>query len=198
MHDLDLDLDAARAERGAAAADYFPLKFRKKVICQLPTELPLDVLEPLTNVAVDLGLIFRTAIDAAKAQSPEAATMSVLDMAVDQFITNKHLPDQLMVAAKDMAKRLLGDDGFTAFLAARPSIHDVVALIKGLMRIYRLRLGESSPSSDSSSGGTTSTPISPITTPGSTPEALGAAPAIPASSEYGGYSPELIGSRPTP
>ncbi|GAA2691789.1 hypothetical protein GCM10010412_082290 [Nonomuraea recticatena] len=195
---LELDLDSARAERGAAAAAFFPLRFRGEQICMLPTELPLDVLEPLTEIAVDIPLVVRTAIDAAKGQSPEQATMSVLDMIVDQLIMNKRLPDQLMVAAKNMARRLLGEDGYTRFLAARPSVPDVVALVQGLMRIYRLRLGESSPSSGSSNGGTISTPTSPTTIPASTPAELGGAPASPASSESVASSPELTGFPPMP
>ncbi|MBG0819026.1 hypothetical protein [Planomonospora sp. ID82291] len=191
---LDLDaaraerLEAARAEYGAAVADFFPLRFRGRDICELPTELPLDVLEPLTDVAVDLGLIVRTALDAARSQDPNAATMAVIDMVVDQLIINQQLPEQLMTAAKEMAARLLGEDGYPAFLAARPSVFDVVALVKGLLRKYGLRLGESSPSSASSSGGTTSTPISPATTPDSTPAEPGDAPASPVSSESAGSS----------
>ncbi|NYF44601.1 hypothetical protein [Streptosporangium sandarakinum] len=200
MLDLDIDrnqrMEALAAERNAAVAEAFPLKFRGRIVCELPTELPLDVLEPLTHVAVDLGLIVRTALDAARAQDPQAATMGVIDMVVDQLILNKQLPDQVMTAVQQMAVRLLGEQGFADFFALRPAVPDIVALAKGLMRAYGLRLGESSPSSSSVSGGTTSTPISPTTTPGSTPVEPGGGPAIPGSSESGGFSPASNGSPP--
>ncbi|WP_449060604.1 hypothetical protein [Planomonospora algeriensis] len=191
-----LDLDAIRAERTAATADTFPLRFRGRDLAVLPSELPLDVLEPLTGVAVDLGLIVRTALDAAR-KDPAAATMAVIDMVVDQLILNQELPEQVMAAAKEMARRLLGDDGYAAFLAARPSVHDVIALVRGLARVYGVGLGESSPSSASVSGGTTSTPTSPATIPASTPEEPGDVPALPGSSVSAGSSPSPIGSPPT-
>ncbi|WP_043637088.1 hypothetical protein [Nonomuraea candida] len=202
MIDLDIERDerlaAIAAERNAAVSDTFPLKFRGRVVCQLPTELPLDVLEPLTHVAVDLGLIVRTALDAARIKDPNAANMAVLDMVIDQLVINKQLPDQVMAAVKEMAVRLLGEQGFDDFFALRPALPDMVALVKGLGRAYGLRLGESSPSSGSSSGGTTSMPTLPTTTPDSIPEELGSVPASPASSESGGYSPERIASPLTP
>lgn len=95
MLDLDIDreqrMQALAAERNAAVADTFPLKFRGRIVCELPSELPLDVLEPLSHVAVDLGLIVRTALDAARAQDPTAATMGVIDMVLDQLVTGAEL-----------------------------------------------------------------------------------------------------------
>ncbi|MFC4014701.1 hypothetical protein ACFOY2_46275 [Nonomuraea purpurea] len=194
MIDLDIDRDerlaVIAAERGAAVADTFPLKFRGRVVCELPTELPLDVLEPLTHVAVDLGLIVRTALDAARSKDPDAANMALFDMVIDQLIINKQLPDQVLKAVHKMAVRLLTEQGFADFFALRPSLPDMVALVKGLLRAYGLRLGESSPSSGSSSDGTTSTTPLPTTTPDSTREEPGSDPGSPGSLEYGGYSPE--------
>lgn len=202
MIDLDIDRDerlaAIAAERNAAVSDTFPLKFRGQIVCELPSELPLDVLEPLTHVAVDLGLIVRTALDAARSKDPDAANIALLDMVIDQLVINKKLPDQVMAAVHKMAVRLLSEQGFADFFALRPALPDMVALVKGLMRAYGLRLGESSPSSGSSSGGTTSTTPLPITTPDSTPEELGSAPVSPDSSESGGYSLEQKGSLPMP
>ncbi|MBG0818256.1 hypothetical protein [Planomonospora sp. ID82291] len=177
-----LDLDAARADRIAEGTP-FPLKFRGQTICHLPQELPLDVLEPLTEIDVDIALIFRTAIDSFKSQDPDAATVSVLDTLIDLLVMNKNLPDEVLEAAKKIGRRLLTDEGYEAFLAARPSVSDVIALVKGLMNIYGLRLGESPTSSATSSGGTTSMPTSPTTTPESNSADSGDAPATEASSE---------------
>ncbi|MFF0250191.1 hypothetical protein [Streptosporangium sandarakinum] len=61
-------------------------------MCKLPTELPLDVLEPLTHVTVDLGLTLRIALGTARTQDPQVATMDVIDMVVDQLIINRSCP----------------------------------------------------------------------------------------------------------
>ncbi|MGW2223334.1 hypothetical protein ACWCSD_50790 [Nonomuraea sp. NPDC001684] len=202
MIDLDIDraqrLETIAAERNAAVSDTFPLRFRGGIVCELPSELPLDVLEPLTHVAVDLGLIVRTALDAARASDPNAANMALLDMVIDQLVINKKLPDQVMAAVHQMAVRLFGEQGFADFFALRPALPDMVALFKGLAREYGLRLGESSPSSGSSSGGTTSTTPSPTTTPGSSLGEPGGGPASLDSSAFGGYSSEQKDSPLTP
>ncbi|MEU4229428.1 hypothetical protein AB0F17_34470 [Nonomuraea sp. NPDC026600] len=177
-----LDLDAARAER-TAAGDPFPLRFRGQIICTLPPELPLDALEPLTEIDVDIALIFRTAIDAFKGQDADAATVSVLDTVIDLLVMNKRLPDEVLEAVKKIGRRLMGDEGYEAFLAARPSLPDVIAFGKGLMSIYGLRLGESPKSSAISSGGTTSTATSPTTTPALTSADSGELPPSLVSSE---------------
>ncbi|MER5649598.1 hypothetical protein [Streptosporangium sp. NPDC002524] len=177
-----LNLDAARAARTAERGPE-PLMFGGTIICELPPELPVDVLEPLTAINVDVALIFRTAIDAFKSQDEDRATMSVLDGLVDVLVINKDLPDEVMAAVREMGRRLLGDAGYEAFLAARPSVMDVAELVKGLLGLYRLRLGESLSSSVTSSGGTTSTPTSPAVIPGVISEASGDAPESPASSE---------------
>ncbi|MEU9837450.1 hypothetical protein AB0D67_38445 [Streptosporangium sp. NPDC048047] len=162
-------MEVLAAERNAAVADTFPLKSSGRIVWELATELPLDVLELLTHVPVDLGLIVRTALHATRAQDPNAATMGVIDMVVDQLTFNKELPDQVMTAVQQMAVRLLGEQGFADFFALRPAALDIIALAKGADVGVRARLEESSPSSGSVSGGTTSTPISPTTIPGSTP-----------------------------
>ncbi|GAA3614583.1 hypothetical protein GCM10022419_119720 [Nonomuraea rosea] len=121
-----LDLDAARAER-TAAGDPFPLRFRGQISCTLPPELPLDALEPLTEIDVDIALIFRTAIDAFKGQDADAATVSVLDTVIDLLVMSKKLPDEVLEAVKKIGRRLMGDQGYEAFIAAHPSVPDVIA-----------------------------------------------------------------------
>ncbi|MFI7048992.1 hypothetical protein [Streptosporangium sandarakinum] len=61
-------------------------------MCELPTELPLDVLEPLTHVTADLGLTLRIALGTARAQDPQVATMGVIDMVGDQLIITRSCP----------------------------------------------------------------------------------------------------------
>ncbi|MEV1005602.1 hypothetical protein [Nonomuraea sp. NPDC050202] len=59
-------------------------------------------------------------MDAARSNDPDAATMAVLDMVIDQLVINKKLPDQVMAAVHQMAVRLLGEQGFADFCALRP------------------------------------------------------------------------------
>lgn len=182
-------MDDARAARAGATGEDFPLRFRRRQICMLPAELPLDALEPLLNVQVDLPLILRTALDAVKAgEDGTKAFLAVLDMVVDLVVMNKDLPAELLAAVKAVGRRVMGDDGYEAFVQARPSINDVIALIKGLGGKWGVGLGESSPSSTGSPSSTTSTPTSAATSTDSTSTESGVNPAIPASSASVGSS----------
>ncbi|WP_433541989.1 hypothetical protein ACQP10_38200 (plasmid) [Streptosporangium sandarakinum] len=191
MLDLDAErnerMEAARAARGEEAGPE-PVRLGGQVIALLPAELPIDVLEPITRVKVDTALLFRSVMDAYKSRDEAESTAALVDMLVDLVIMNPDLPAELVEAVKEMGRRILGADGYEKFVAARPSLQDGGALIKGLAKKYSMSSGKSSPSSATLSGGTTSTPIS-ATTSESTSTASGGDPVTPVSSEPDGSSP---------
>ncbi|SDH68936.1 hypothetical protein SAMN05421505_12089 [Sinosporangium album] len=185
-----LDLDAARVSRIGTAQPYYPLRFRGEVICDLPVELPVDVLAPLVDLNLDAALIARTVLDAFSATDKLQAGMGMLQMFVDQVIINPSLPKDLVEAVHLMGGKLLGADGYARFVAARPSIGDVRSLVMGVAGRSGVGLGESPSSSSGSGGGGTSTPTSP--TAASTSPASGTALGSPVSS-----APDVSSTSPT-
>lgn len=175
---FDLDLDSMRTAR--AEVTRTPGIRLGGTRLELPPELPLDVLEPLTSINVDVAVLIRQVLDTRRENS-DAANEAVLDVVVDQLVVNPKLPSELITAVKTMASRLLGEEGYAHLVAQRLYLKDIGEIVKFLLRTYGIRLGEASPSSGSSEGtGTTSTPISPGGTT-ATSETSGDVPAIPAS-----------------
>jgi hypothetical protein len=173
-----LDLDAERAVRAASRegrGQTYPIRLGGGIVATLPTELPVDVLAPLRALDGDLTLILRQAMEATKGGAN--ARMDATELVVDVLIANPSLPVTAIDIVRDVAVNLLGQEGFAALLAARPSSQDYAALIKGVFRFYGLTLGEALPSSDSSTdvGATSSTTSSENLE--STPEDSGPPPA---------------------
>lgn len=182
-----LDLDQSRADRAAAAAREgrgvgLPIKVGGTVVATLPVEFPLDVLEPLRVIDFDdLPMLFREAYDAATgdATRTEEAGLLLLDL----LVSRPGLPANLFGAAVQVAKNLLGEEGFAALAASRLSRQDVAAIIAAAARHFGVSLGESSRSTDSpESDGPLSSAISSGSTD-STPGAPSAPPETPTSSE---------------
>ncbi|WP_433513898.1 hypothetical protein ACQP2T_61840 [Nonomuraea sp. CA-143628] len=162
-----LDLNAARASRSGTEGKPIELRLGSAVIL-LPPELPVDVLEPLAHLNVDTALIARTVLNALKEADLTKAGLTIASMVVDLVIQNPRLPGELLDAVRLMGRRLMGEDGYEAFVAERPSIPDVGALLKGLAGRYAFSAGESKPSSSGSGSGEPSTPTSSTTTGDST------------------------------
>lgn len=187
-----LDLDAARASRSSTQGEPIPLKFGGRVICMLPPELPVDVLEPLAHLKVDTALIARTVLKALQESNQVQAGLSIAAMFVDMVIQNPKLPGEMLDAVRLMGRRLMTDDGYEAFVAQRPSIADVAAFIKGLAGRYSFRLGESLPSSTDSDSGDDSTQTSSTTSTDSTSPESGTG-----QESRGGYLPAGSSTSPT-
>lgn len=191
---FEIDLDAERSQRSArreAMADHLPLRFGGEIVAQIPTEMPLDVLAPLRRLDEEITLVIRTMMDVMRAEAEAQQRWDAASLIMDILATTPNLPSTLVSVIEDMAKRLLGEEGYTAFMSKRPTLPDMVALGSRLLSFYGMSLGESQPSSPSSgeeetSAGEISNPTSPTTTPDSTPAESGAAPASPASSEPDG------------
>lgn len=208
----ELDLDAARAARSATSGRPIPLRFGGRIICELPPELPVDVLEPLTSLKINTTMLVSRALEAFKSGSAQQTGLILLDTLIDLMLDNPNLPAELLDAVRAMGQRLMGEAGYQAFVAARPSIGDVVALIKGLRGRYAIRLGEetpslktspdgstsSTPSPGDSPSGETSTPTSSTTTTASTSPASGSAPESLASSPPADSSTSPLASHPAP
>lgn len=188
--DLGIDLDAERERRAAARevkATEFPIRLGGEVVAMIPTELPLDVLAPLRRLDEEITLLLRSVMTAMNAGREAQERWDATSLIVDILAANPSLPTTVVDVIHDMAKALLGEEGFTRLMSKRPSKDDMAALTKSLLSFYGLALGESQPSSDSPSGeeqdgGTTSLPTGSTTTD-STSEASGDVPVSPASSE---------------
>lgn len=150
-----LDLDVARADRAKAraaaregAGDTLAVRFGGKQIAELPAEFPLTVLEPLTAVNVDIAYVIRAAsqVTAGKGDQRQAG----LQLLIDVMAANPHLPVEIIDAVKEMGRRLLSEDGYTALVAQRPTWLDIRDLVKGVLGWYGMSLGEASPASASS------------------------------------------------
>lgn len=186
-----LDLDEERIERArvraarrAGRGDRLLIRSKGVDIAVVEAEFPLDVLAPFVDVNVDLALLVRQAIDLAQA---EGATqqLGTLDMIVSVLAANPQLPQEVIDAAREAARRLLGEAGYETLLAQRPTPWDIAALIRRLLGWYGVSLGESSSPSTDSGGGATSKPTSPVTTAASMSTGPGFGPGTPGSSEFG-------------
>lgn len=185
---VGIDLDAARERRLAAAAEKAraakaeytvgeePLIFGGATVATLPAELPLAVWEPLVGIPY-LPLLLRSLVEAAQAQGDQQTEAASL--IVDVLGSEPSLPTDLLAAAAEMGRRLLGEDGFARLMDQRPSHPDIFELVCAVWAKYfpgGAGLGElMGPSESLSSAGTTSKPTSSGTT-GSTPAVSGDGP----------------------
>lgn len=180
-----LDLDLAREQRAAQReghGDGLPIRIGGKIIATCPAELPIDVFAPLAQIDEALMLLLHEAMQMTTG-SDAAAKWESTDMVVGLLASTPRLPVQVIEVAKGIGENLLGVEGFSLFLAARPSKEDIGELVKRILRFYGVSLGEALPSSDSSEtgGGTSSTTSSENST--STPEESSEPPETPDSSE---------------
>ncbi|MFB8235530.1 hypothetical protein ACFC58_03170 [Kitasatospora purpeofusca] len=183
-----IDLDAARKRRLAAAADAAraaqaeytvgeePVVLGGTTVATLPAELPLEVWQPLVGIPY-LPLLLRKLVEAAQSQGEEQAEAAGL--VVDVLGSEPGLPSDLIAAAGEMGRRLLGEDGFHRLMAQRPSHSDILELVRYAWTKYLgggAGLGELiGPSASPSNAGPTSKPTSSASTT-STPEASGDGP----------------------
>lgn len=146
----------ARAARQEARGETLPIVFGGRTIAELPAEFSLDVLEPIQDINLDIALLIQQAVANATATDAAQANM---DMLVNILAAHPDLPKEFITAVKEIGRRLLGEDGYAAFVAERPTPWDVAALIGDLFSWYGTNLGEALRSSTSSGdvGGTSNT-----------------------------------------
>jgi hypothetical protein len=162
----ELDLDSARSAR-AEVTRTPAVKIAGRRL-ELPTELPLDALEPLTAIDVDVSVLIRQVLDArnqAKETGETADNEAILGAIIDMLVVNPSLPVQLIDAVKEITRRLFGPEGYEHLVASKLSIKDVGLIAKYIGRQYGVGLGEASPASESSeAAGTTSKSTSSAST----------------------------------
>lgn len=169
--DLDALRDARAAEREGKQKD-LPIRIRGDVIVRLSPELPLDVLTPLRAIDDTIALVIRQAMTLATDQEA-ASKWQATELVVDMLSTHEDLPVKVLEVIEQISRNLLTSEGVDKFMAAKPSVPDIKALALGIFRWYGVSLGESSPSSDSSTDGGGTSATTSDTNSGSTPEVSG-------------------------
>jgi hypothetical protein len=199
----NLDLQQRRIQRAKARAakqegrsEKFVIRDGDTLIAELPAEFPLDTLEPLVDVNLDIALLIEQAIQIAGADS-QAQQIASIELITQILASNPNLFRELIDAVKEMTRRLLGADGYDALVATRPTAWDIIDLAREISAWYGISLGESSPPSIPSSGGGTSNSTS-STISSSMPVVSGNAPATLNSSESGGSLTSSSDSPTTP
>ncbi|MEV8634275.1 hypothetical protein AB0395_21730 [Streptosporangium sp. NPDC051023] len=175
-----VDLAARRAERARARAarregrgETLRIQYGEVFIAELAAEFPLDVLEPLQDLNVDLPLLISQALQLfSKTSDDTVSNEAALEFIVGVLATNPDLPKEIVSMVQEMARRLFGEDGYATFVATRPTPWDVADLATLLFSWYGVGLGESSPSTTPSPAGATSNTTSAPTS-ASTPAGRG-------------------------
>ncbi|MER6830929.1 hypothetical protein ABT352_33385 [Streptosporangium sp. NPDC000563] len=180
MTTAGLNLNAARKARAARRnrkAGPIPLYFGEnedgsdKLIAQVPSELPLHALEPFTRLDMDMAYLMHVVQGAFRAENSAMDQQEIIGMVIDLLIKSPHLPAQFVEAVRQMGREILGEDGYAAFMAERPSVFDIGDLVKGLMASWGVGQGESLPPNGGSPSGTEdSTPTSEAPTGSTSPE----------------------------
>jgi hypothetical protein len=163
--DPTIDLDAARRE--GSFPDGIPVVFGGQTFT-LPSELPLDIIDPLLADEFDLvGLV-------KELSSIEAETYS--DTLVQLLTARPNLPTSIRDTFHDVLRLLFGAEAFADFQSHRPGLSTYALLIRRLSTAYGVSLGEAFASlASSATGGATSSTTSNEST-ASTPASSGDAP----------------------
>lgn len=175
----------ARAAKHEARGETLTITCGDRVIAVLQPEFPIDVLEPLMDVNLDIALVIEQALELVAADNVAQQTAS-MDLIAKILGANPHLFRELTDAVKEMGRRLFGADGYAGLVEMRLTPWDVADLLRDMLAWYGVGLGESSSDSTPSTGGGTSNPISSPTTE-STPAVSGSVPA-PADTSGSGAS----------
>jgi len=175
-----IDLNAERAARAAkreGAGEHVTVPFGDAEYV-LPVELPATVVDHLLDPEVEIAQLIIAALRAFRDGTAGDSAAAV----IAEILTERpELPLGFVRAVLGAVEQLFGTEQWAAFQAQDPSAQDLLALIKGLIRVYGTGLGEAFGSSASStSGGTTSKPTSSGSTT-STSEASGDDPETPTS-----------------
>lgn len=174
----------ARAAKNEARGETLTITCGDRVIAVLQPEFPIDVLEPLMDVNLDIALVIEQALELVSADNAQQQAAS-MDLIAKILGANPHLFRELIDAIKEMGRRLFGADGYAGLVEMRLTPWDVVDLLRDMLSWYGVGLGESSSPSASTTDGETSNQISSPTTD-STPAESGNTQAHLVSSDSAG------------
>ncbi|MYX26746.1 hypothetical protein GTY75_08695 [Streptomyces sp. SID8381] len=175
MSSAQYAIDLAAPRREVQFPHGILVKFDEDTEFLFPAELPADALDPILSDDLDLVGFFGDLV--------QSQGRSAVGEVVELLFRRPRLPRLFMEAVRETYKILLGEQQFSAFIAARPSVPDYIRLTAGLVKVYGIDLGKLFGSADSSaSDGETSKPTSAGTT-GSTPEGSGSVPGTKGSSD---------------
>lgn len=145
-----IDLNAKRAARREAIGTELRIMLGEGTFT-LPTEVPIEALDPLRPVIQTVLLI---------AQNPDPGKQLQ-----NYVLARPEELDKTISAIKQGLAILFGDEQWPQFVAQRPSPQDILELFRGLATAYAVGLGEAlAPPKSSSGGGATLKPISNRTT----------------------------------
>ncbi|GIH95441.1 hypothetical protein ACFFMN_23025 [Planobispora siamensis] len=160
----------ARAARREGRGEMLRLQCGDVFIADLGPEFPIDVLEPLQDLDLDLPLLIQqalTMLGQTAGNDNRVDAEAAMEFIVGVLAGNPNLPTQVVAMIKEMTRRLLSDAGYEAFLSIRPTPWDITDLASTLFSWYGVGLGESAPSTTPSPVGKTSNTTS-VTTSAST------------------------------
>ena len=168
-----LDLDASRRE--TAHPDGIPVQFHGEIFT-LPAELPADVFDPFLSGTFDIVAVAQAMFaDDVEAVDGQAA-VTMIDRLLGVLEDHPKIIADGFGAIKDSFRLLFGAAEYDAFVLLRPSFADYARLLKGLIGLYGVCLGEAfaSPSVSVTAGPTPKLTASVSTS--STPDPFGVPP----------------------
>jgi hypothetical protein len=137
----DLDLDAAAARRESAFPEGIPVKFGGNTFI-LPAELPAEALDPLLDLDIDMASIIASAARIQATATEEQQRQAGTQVMIDALLANPNLPVDAIRALRSALAVLFGEEQWIKFNESRPSVPDIVRLVRGLWRAYGTSLGE--------------------------------------------------------
>jgi hypothetical protein len=151
-----LDLDAGRAaRREAGQPDGLVVRLQKETFT-LPGELPLAVLDPIFAADEELVSLIRLVLNIVGDGSAQV-NVDLTEVVVRELSEHPALPTGIVQMIKACLAALFGEEEWTRFEALRPSMPDMLRLIRGLWSAYGVGLGEALRSrGPSENAGTTS------------------------------------------
>lgn len=182
MNVIDLNAErTARAARREGAGGPIRVPLGNETF-ELPEELPTSIIDRLLDPEVEIAQLLLIAARSLKENRDDKS----LEIIVDTLSVHPDLPLGFARAVLGAIEDLFGPEQWQRFRAAKPSVPDMFALVRGLIKAYGVALGEALTSSAvSGSGGATSKPTSGVSTD-STPAESGPDQAPPASLASGG------------
>jgi hypothetical protein len=175
-----IDLNAERSARAAkreGRGDAVQVPFGDQTFL-LPAELPARVVDHLLDPEVEIAQLLIMALRSVKEGSSNDNTIALI---TEVLAERPDLPLGFVRAVLTAVEQLFGDEQWAAFQKLEPSAQDLLALVRGLIKVYGTGLGEVFSSSESSENAGTTLSATSSGSTDSTSAASGGSPESPAS-----------------